>query len=391
VPRKDVILNLPGYSIVRVSGNNPILIEVKYNRVIRCAYCNHKKLRKKDSFERKIKHESYGLRYTYLCIKTHKFQCTACKRYFNQRLPGIGKYQRATEALRKEVFHYHSKGLSQKELARQFKTGKSTIERWYHYGYERQEKRIKPPSCPRVLGIDEHSFSKRQGFLTTLCDLSKHKVFDVAKGRSGSELSDYFKNLEGKERVKVVCIDLSTSYKALIKRHFPNAMIVADRFHVIRLINQLSLQTFHQLDPAMKYQRGVLMALKTNPANLTPYRLAKKELYLSQQPAIAVVYQFKQRLQRLLSKKHRTAKQCKRLLPVFLEMIKRLKLSPFPSLKTLGNTLFKWREEIVRMWRFTKNNGITEGFHRKMKLIQRRAYGFRNFENYRLRVKVLCG
>ena len=38
------------------------------------------------------------------------------------------------------------------------------------------------------------------------------------------------------------------------------------------------------------------------------------------------------------------------------------------------------------MWRFTKNNGITEGFHRKMKLIQRRAYGFRNFQNYRLRV-----
>ncbi len=39
----------------------------------------------------------------------------------------------------------------------------------------------------------------------------------------------------------------------------------------------------------------------------------------------------------------------------------------------------------------TKSNGIMEGFHRKMKLIQRRAYGFRNFENYRVRVKVLCG
>ncbi|MGL5742968.1 MAG: transposase, partial [Legionella sp.] len=38
-----------------------------------------------------------------------------------------------------------------------------------------------------------------------------------------------------------------------------------------------------------------------------------------------------------------------------------------------------------------KSNGITEGFHRKMKLIQRRAYGFRKFENYRVRVKVLCG
>ncbi|WP_148654504.1 transposase, partial [Legionella pneumophila] len=68
-----------------------------------------------------------------------------------------------------------------------------------------------------------------------------------------------------------------------------------------------------------------------------------------------------------------------------------LRQSAFQSLRTLGNTLFKWREEVVRMLRFTKNNGITEGFHRKMKLIQRRAYGFRNFENYRLRVRVLCG
>lgn len=43
------------------------------------------------------------------------------------------------------------------------------------------------------------------------------------------------------------------------------------------------------------------------------------------------------------------------------------------------------------MWRFTKNNGITEGYRRKMKLIQRRACGFRNFKNYRLRVIAQCG
>jgi len=43
------------------------------------------------------------------------------------------------------------------------------------------------------------------------------------------------------------------------------------------------------------------------------------------------------------------------------------------------------------MWRLTKNKGISEGFHRKMKLIQRRAYGFKNFKNYRLRVIAQCG
>ncbi len=42
------------------------------------------------------------------------------------------------------------------------------------------------------------------------------------------------------------------------------------------------------------------------------------------------------------------------------------------------------------LWRFTRTNGMTEGFHNKMELISRQAYGFRNFENYRIRVKVLC-
>ncbi len=71
-------------------------------------------------------------------------------------------------------------------------------------------------------------------------------------------------------------------------------------------------------------------------------------------------------------------------------MLQELKQSPFNSLMTLGETLYHWRDEVVRMWQFSKNNGTTEGFHRKMKLIQGRAYGFKNFENYRLRVKVLC-
>jgi hypothetical protein len=60
------------------------------------------------------------------------------------------------------------------------------------------------------------------------------------------------------------------------------------------------------------------------------------------------------------------------------------------QLITLGETLHSWSEEIARMWRFTRPNGITEGFHNKMETFNRQAYGFRNFENYRLRVKVLC-
>ena len=55
--------------------------------------------------------------------------------------------------------------------------------------------------------------------------------------------------------------------------------------------------------------------------------------------------------------------------------------------KTLKSSL----ESFVAMWRFSKSNGITEGFHNKMEMLSRRAYGFRNFENYRLRVLAHCG
>jgi transposase len=57
----------------------------------------------------------------------------------------------------------------------------------------------------------------------------------------------------------------------------------------------------------------------------------------------------------------------------------------------LAKTFTSWLEPIVMMWRFSKSNGPTEGFHNKMEMMTRRAYGFRNFENYRLRVMTHCG
>jgi len=155
-------------------------------------------------------------------------------------------------------------------------------------------------------------------------------------------------------------------------------------------MHHMCMQTYQSIDPSIKNKRGILAALRTKPERLASKRLIKRDDYLKKQPMIESIYQFKQKLYRILMKKTMTKRQCKRIIPIFLNMIKLLKQSPFKKLKTLGKTLYQWREEVVRMWRFKKNNGITEGFHRKMKLIQRRAYGFRNFENYRLRVRVLC-
>ena len=92
----------------------------------------------------------------------------------------------------------------------------------------------------------------------------------------------------------------------------------------------------------------------------------------------------------MLLKKHKTRKQCEKLVPRFLRAITDLRQSGLAQFITLGDTLHSWREEIARMWRFTRSNGITEGFHNKMETINRLAYGYRSFENYRQRVLVVC-
>ena len=100
------------------------------------------------------------------------------------------------------------------------------------------------------------------------------------------------------------------------------------------------------------------------------------------------MYEAKQKLNSILLTKNIRAKGARELIPKLMDLIDQFANSP---VKTLAQTLKSWMEPIVRMWRFSKSNGITEGFHTKMEMMSRRAYGFRNFENYRLRVLAHCG
>ena len=185
-------------------------------------------------------------------------------------------------------------------------------------------------------------------------------------------------------------MDLAANYRALVRLHFPNAHIVADRFHVIRIINHHFLACWKEIDAVGSKNRGLVSLLRRHRHNLRAEQQLRLAAYLADHPVLDSIYRFKQRLCYLLLKKHRTRKQCEQLIPRFLRSVYQLRQAGLSQLVQLGQTLSNWSEEIVAMWRFTRNNGITEGFHNKMELINRQAYGFRNFQNYRLRVKVLC-
>ena len=393
MPERQFITGVPGVQVYDVVRGKTLEIrgiaEIKEGTA--CPDCGSQRIRIKATRERTFKHGLWDQRLVLLKVKIPKFFCKQCGRYFVYRVPGILPKKRSTEQFRQEVFHLHQGGLTQTHLAQSHSISGSTVERWYHDFVEYRVKELEGRQCPLVMGIDEHFFTRKDGYATTLVDLKNHKVFDVVLGRSEESLKAYLKGLKGRERVQIVVMDLSETYRSIIKKYFPNAKIVADRFHVVRLLNQHFLKVWGLLDPEGRKNRGLLSLIRRHEENLKPEQVPKLQNYFDTIAGLEPLYRFKQDLMQLLLKKHQKRTEAKGLIPELLWYMNELLESPWEPLKTFGQTLKSWLEPIVRMWRFTKNNGITEGFHNKMETISRRAYGFRNFKNYRLRVIALCG
>lgn len=357
----------------------------------RCRHCGSEEIVSKGRYERRARHLDVFGRASWLRIQTRRRECRECGRSFVPETPGLRPWRRSTEPWRESIYRDHHEGISASAMARMRRLGSATVGRIYAEFTGRKARERESLQCPQVLGIDEHRVHRGLTFATTFCDLKNRRIFDIVPGRSARELAGFLSRLQGREKVKVVCIDLSSSYRALVRRWFPNARIVADRFHVIRLLQHHFLDLARQIVPELKTHRGLPGVLRRHPSRLEKRHQDKLEKLLADHPALAPLYEKMVELWDLLRLKHQTARTCRHHIPKLLRLIDELRQSAFEPLVRLGTTLHRWREALVTMWRFTRNNGITEGFHRKMKLIQRRAFGFRNFHNYRLRVIAQCG
>jgi transposase len=195
----------------------------------------------------------------------------------------------------------------------------------------------------------------------------------VHPGRSEEDLLSFLSTLKGREHVRLVCIDLSSPYRRLARRWFPNAKIVADRFHAVRLVYQHCVQLMRAIAPEIRHQRGVLAALRKAPEKLTPEQMSRRERLFNAHPTINIIYGRMHALRRLLKPKRQNKQQCERQAKEMLKKIHWLRHSGLSLLQTLARSLRQWIEPVALMWRFSKNNAIAEGCHRKMKRIQRRA------------------
>ena len=206
---------MPDYEITGIEEiAGEVRLRVRYTGGSRCPHCEGEQLRLKDRF------------------------------------PGVLPRLRASEPFRRSVCQKHYDGISRSRLGQRERLSGATVERWFGDYLRRLAAERASPVCPPILGIDEHFFTRRLGYATTFCDLRNHSIYDVVAGRSEPALEAWLGKLEGKHLVKVVCMDLASGYRSLVRKHFPQARIVADRFHVIRIVNHHFLACWKELDAA---------------------------------------------------------------------------------------------------------------------------------------------
>ena len=237
--------------------------------------------------------------------------------------------------------------------------------------------------------IDEHAFSKnkktgRKDFVTCFVDNNRKCLREIAPSRDSGDLKESVEHIPGKENVTHVVIDMHVPFKNFALDYFVNARIVVDKFHVIRLIHG-AIRRYRKEVTGDKRSNPIRHLLLKNRCRLNPYQKKAVTRFCKENDNVNEVYRFKERITQFY--KIKGFSQAKR---IFAKITDDMAYSKIPEIQRLRRTLLKWKNEILRYFETGLTNARVEGFNRKCKLIQRKAYGFKNFENYRLRVLYSC-
>ncbi len=323
-----------------------------------------------------------------LWLTKRRLYCKPCKKPFTEPVSGVRKGRRSTERYRRDLLWACENYTDLKRVKKSFRCSSGFL---YQALYEQLElkRRKRTYPWPEIIGIDEHSFrrNKRLGrteFASLIADYKNKKVFELVQGKTTAELSLALNYLKERENVHYVILDLCDPFKNFAREYFPQAHIIADKFHVLRLLTPaLNRRRKAIAGDRRKYLVGRL--LLRNGYRLNYFTRETIWQWLEPHPELKEIYTYKERLHRFYrTRGHRQAAEA------LTTLTDQMAQSHLQEIKTLRKTLMKWRKEILAYFFTGLTNGRTEGYNNLAKLIQRRAFGYKSFKNYRLRLLSAC-
>ena len=256
----------------------------------------------------------------------------------------------------------------------------------------------------RRLGIDEHRFRRvrytrdEHGTVTRVepwsivfTDLDTGAILDVVDGRRGKAVTTWLaaRPRWWRRRVQLVAIDLSSEFRAAVRKALPKARISADHWHVVRLANEmvtkvrrrrvweLHARRGRNIDTPYKYRQLLVCA----GDRLSVRQRARLTEILDEDIELAVVWGIKEHVRQLLAARDTASFQRE-----WAALNKAVKATRLPEPVALFKTLTAWRRELLTFCRTRLTNARSEAANLTAKAFKRAGRGYRNHDNYRCRI-----
>ena len=273
------------------------------------------------------------------------------------------------------------------------------------------------PEPVRVLGIDETrrgrprwtqdeqtaKWVKLERFETNFVDLSGSQgLLGQASGRRKANVIEWLdaRGQDWKDQVQIVAMDPCATYRAAVQQALPQARVVADHFHLVALANKAVTEVRRRVTVDTTGRRGTakdpIWAKRTRLLRgyerLSPEAFTKMWNGLVEgDPSgqILTAWIAKEELRKLLATartggvRHDVAHRLFRFNTWCAS-------SGIPELERLAGTIEAWWPEVLGFLQTSVTNAGTEATNRTVKTAARTAYGFRNLDNQRRRVRFAC-
>ena len=395
----SILLGLPGmvvteYALEKQDGREILHIFCQHeHEVAQCPRCGQISQALHEETERCVRHLDIWGKTTYVHFPARRFDCEHCHKPFTESLSWIEAKRRESSAYELYVYeqckHTDIEAVAEKEGLHP-ETVRLIFGRWAKRAEKKQIRQI--VSC---LGIDEISLRKgHQHFVMVLTDLERHCVVAVLEERSQKALEAWLAKLSEIERkaIRLVAMDMWGPYRGVIKTKLPHAEIVADRFHVMKQLNEAIAKIRRNLQAkadktSYELLKGIRWILVRNRDDLKPEEELKLQAALAAFPELRTAYLLKERFAAIANRIYDRS-QAERFLQAW---VYEAQASGLAQLLKFTQTLSNWWDEFLNYFNEGITSAVVEGLNNAIRGTIRRAYGYLVFENFRLHVMVEHG
>ncbi len=391
-PLLTLLLGLPGIEVEDYHDlGDKIIIEVEARTErVTCPRCRKESSHLHQNHWHLVRDLDISQRQVLLKVNRRQFKCHSCGKPFSEELSFLGRRRKHTDryaqTIVQQVLHSDTHNVA-------VNNDLTDEEVWSMVKYMSKKKLGLDLSNLKRLGIDEIALRKGQkDFVVVLVDLDSHKLIGMAESRKQENVKQVLESWgsEVLQQIVEVSIDLSGNYKGLVNKILPLADIVADRFHVMKLVNQeLNAARNAVIKTNEEHQNSAESARVKEALKHSKYALLKPEAELTQKqqikleevkaisPILASMHQQKEAFRAIFETADNWRDGTLSLLDWLAEAQENFQ-------KSVG-TICRWFGEVTGYFENRTTSGAVEGINNKLKLIKRSGYGFRNFEKFQLR------